>query len=151
MPVGEHEIGEQPDVGVHRDPAAVGRLRGHVLEALELAVEGAVLAVDPLVLARHVGGRIHVHDPRVAVDDQLVALVHGLGQMLDADHGGDLERLGENRGMRRDAAGGEHDGAQVLVLDHRQVGERQLLGHQHAVLRERMLGLLDAEEVAEDA
>ncbi len=43
------------------------------------------------------------------------------------------------------------DAAQVLVLDERQVGERELVGDQHAVLGERALGLGDAEEVAQDA
>ena len=37
------------------------------------------------------------------------------------------------------------------MLDQRQVRQRQLVRHQHAVLRERVLGLLDAEEVAQDA
>jgi hypothetical protein len=45
--------------------------------------------------------------------------VHGLGQVLDADDGRDLERLGEDRGVGGDTAGREDDAAEVLVLDER--------------------------------
>ena len=95
----EHQVGEQTDVRVHRHPSAVERLGRQGLDALELAVEGAVLARDAVVLARHVGGGVDVDDARVAVDDQLIALVYGLDQVLDADDGRDFEGFGENRGV----------------------------------------------------
>jgi hypothetical protein len=40
---------------------------------------------------------------------------------------------------------------EVLVIDQRQVGERQLLGHEHAVLVEGTLRLGDTEQVPQDA
>ena len=91
MAVGELDVGDQPDVGVEREPAPVGGLGGQVLERLQLAVEGEVVALEPVVLARHVDRGVHVDDAGVAVDDQVVALVHRLGQVLDAHHGRDLE------------------------------------------------------------
>ncbi len=45
----------------------------------------------------------------------------------------------------------QHDALQVLVLDQHEVRERELVRDQHAVLGERALRLLDAEEVPQDA
>ncbi len=73
MAVREVQVGDEPDVGVERQAAAVGRLRREVLQRLQLAVEGAVPAVEPLVLARHVDRGVHVDHPRVPVDDDVVA------------------------------------------------------------------------------
>ena len=53
--------------------------------------------------------------------------------------------------MGGDTAGGEHDPLEVLVLDEHEIGERQLVGNQHAVLRERTLRLLDPGQVPQDA
>src|SRR5581483_849484 len=104
VPVGEDEVRDEADVRVERYAAAVGGLCRDVLDALELAIEGAILAIEPVVLARDVDRRIDVDDPRVAVDDHVVVLVHDVTQLLDADDGRDLERLREDRRVRGDAA-----------------------------------------------
>ena len=71
--------------------------------------------------------------------------------MLDADHGRDLERLGEDGRVRRDTAGREHDALQPLVLHQRHVGQGELVRDQHDVGREPALLFLMAEEIAQHA
>ena len=112
--------------------------------------EGLIVAAEPVVLAHDLGRRVDEHRTGVAVDEHRVALAHDLADLLRADDGRDLERLGENRRVRGHAARGHDDAGQVLVVDQRQVGERQLVGDEHRVLLEHALGLVDAEQVPQE-
>ena len=69
----------------------------------------------------------HFAEVVLHLDQHLVVLVHGLGQVLHPHHRRDLERLGQDGRVRGDTAGGEHDPLQVLVLDEHEVGEGQLV------------------------
>ena len=133
MQIGELQIAEQADIGVEVQPVPIARNRRLIADRLELEVERAILLVEPGVLARHIDARVHVHDAGVAVDDDVVALVQHLGDVPDADDGRDLERLGENRRVRRHAAAREHDALQALMLHRREVGERELVGDEDHV------------------
>ena len=65
------QVADEADVGVEVDAAAVGGLGGQPAQRLELAVEGTVLAVEPVVLAHDVGRRVDEDHAGVAVDEHL--------------------------------------------------------------------------------
>ncbi len=147
----ERQVAHQPDVRFEGDAMTVERLGGQIVQRLELAIEGAVLAVEPFVLRGDVARRTHVDGPRVSVDDQRIALVDGLEQRVDSDHGGDLEGFREDRRVRGRAAGRQRDARQTLRLDRRQIRERQLFGDEDAAFGQLAGLFFDAEQVAKQA
>ncbi len=95
------------------------------------------------VVALDLGAGIDVNDAGVAVEHELIALDDRFHQMLDADDGRDFERARKDRRMRRDAARLQRDPGEPVVIDHRQLRERQLLGDDNRRLAEgRALFLL---------
>jgi len=100
---------------------AVQRFRRLVAQTPELAVEGAVLAIQPLVLADDLRAGVDEHDTGVAVDEQLIAFLDRFAGMLDTDDGRNFERLGQNRGVGGHPATGQHHRFQLLELEQHEV------------------------------
>ncbi len=96
----------------------------------QVAPKRVVTLVQHLVLALDFGRGIDVDDARVAVEHQVVALGHRLHQVVDADHGGNLESARQQRGVRGRSAGLQGDADEVLVRHQRELRERQFLGHE---------------------
>ncbi len=116
----------------------------------QLLAEGVVALDQKLIFALDFARRIDVHDARIAIEHQCVALEHGFHQMLDADHGGNLEGARENRRVRSDAARLQSDTDEIFVRHQRHLRQRQLVGDENGGLAESVL-LVFLPQVAQHA
>ena len=150
MAVGEVRIAQQADVGAQRGAHAVPRHGRQVVDLLQRAVERLVFARKAAVFAYHLGARVDVGHAGVAVHDDGVALLDDVG-VFHAHDGRNLERLGQNGGVRGGAAVRQDHTLEMFVIHAAQVGQRQIVGDQNQVLASGLGLLLQAEQVAQDA
>ena len=122
-------LGQTLDVGGQVDLDAVGGLRGQRPQRPQVLAVGLLGRRQPLVGLP--GRRIGIEDDLAAapVDDHGVARLDPGRQLLEADHEGQAERLGQDRRVRGPAApiGGEahHAGA----LEREGIERRQVDAH----------------------
>ena len=90
-------VDEQAGVHVQLDARLVLGDGGHVLERAVLALSAREEADLVGIGGDHVGGGTQVHLARQGVDDRRIAGVHALDDAARLPHGGDAQRLGDDR------------------------------------------------------
>ena len=125
------------DVGDEKDLLAVA---GHgLLAAIGLERElllGILLGLGTIV-REVVVVRVHDNAAARAVDDDHVAALDVLGDVGDGEDGRDLQRASDDGGVGRAAAGLGDDGGDVVLVDVRGHGRRELVHHDDGVLGQR--------------
>ena len=129
-------LGGELDVAPEPDRHPVERLGGQVGQAGQPLEPRGPLG-GRLAVARQ-GRRVGVeHDqPLVAVDDHRPGVPGEVEEPADADHRGDLQRLGDDRRVAGPAAGLGGEAEDELGVEPGGLAGREVVRQQHARLRE---------------
>ena len=109
--VGEFDVAHEGDLG------AVECFGGEVAQAEEFSFELDLLFLVLFVFFDGGGVGVDDDDAGVAVDDKGVAGGDFLGDVFEANDGGDAHRVGDDRGVRRAAAGVDADGLDLIAVE----------------------------------
>ena len=146
---GGHLLGEL-DVGEEARRRAVLRLDRPVGAARPLPVLPPRLALAP-VGGRDARRRVEDHVAVQAVHDQRLAVADLRRRPLHAEHGGDLQRVGEDRGVRGRAARLGHEPDDPRLVQPDGVGRRERVGDDDRVFGEVELARVPVRAAAEHA
>ena len=146
------DIARRLDVGGEQHAVAVGGFGRLEAEGGEAGADVPPGLLDLPVALEGEGRGMQDEDALVAVDEDGVAGLHPGAHVVQAHHGGDLQRAGHDGGVRGGAAEVGREAEDAVLAERGGLGGGEVVGDQHA----RLAQLLQvhggvADQVAQDA